>query len=122
MIENSRIPIVGVMGSGTSSFEERATQLGRWLATQGVHLLTGGGGGIMASVSKAFNEIPDARLLDGILKSDIAIERLLRRRYVSIFHIHNAIDILRFRSIQLKKGAPGGIILGDCEERQPSQI
>jgi uncharacterized protein (TIGR00725 family) len=49
-----RLPIVGVIGSGTHSHEERASLLGRWLAGRGVHLLTGGGGGVMASVSKAF--------------------------------------------------------------------
>jgi len=54
-----RLPIVGVMGSGTSSHEDRASRLGRWLARQGVHLLTGGGGGVMTSVSKAFYETPN---------------------------------------------------------------
>ena len=53
---NPRLPIVGVIGSGTRSFEERASRLGRWLAGRGVHLLTGGGGGVMASVSRAFYE------------------------------------------------------------------
>jgi len=51
-----RLQIVGVMGSGISAHSERASQLGRWLAGRGVHLLTGGGGGVMASVSKAFYE------------------------------------------------------------------
>jgi uncharacterized protein (TIGR00725 family) len=54
----ARLPIVGVMGSGTTSHEDRASRLGRWLAKQGVHLLTGGGGGVMTSVSKAFYEFP----------------------------------------------------------------
>lgn len=53
-----RIPIVGVMGSGSSSYMDRTSRLGRWLAERGVHLLTGGGGGVMASVSKAFYESP----------------------------------------------------------------
>ena len=57
----TRIPIVGVMGSGTSSHEEHASRLGRWLAKRGVHLLTGGGGGVMASVSKAFYQSPDRK-------------------------------------------------------------
>lgn len=56
-----RLPIVGVMGSGNDPHEEKATVLGRWLAQRGVHLLTGGGGGVMTSVSKAFNETPDRR-------------------------------------------------------------
>lgn len=48
--------IVGVMGSGTDAHEELARPLGQWLARRGVHLLTGGGGGVMASVAKAFVE------------------------------------------------------------------
>ena len=50
----NRLPIVGVMGSGTESHSARASKLGAWLATLEVHLLTGGGGGVMESVSRAF--------------------------------------------------------------------
>jgi uncharacterized protein (TIGR00725 family) len=50
------LPIVGVMGSGSSSDERRCAELGRWLAVEGVHLLTGGGGGVMSAVSRAFFE------------------------------------------------------------------
>ena len=57
----SRLPIVGVMGSGVVEHTRRAACLGRWLAEQGVHLLTGGGGGVMTAVSKAFYEVPDRR-------------------------------------------------------------
>ena len=39
----ARLPVVGVLGSGSVAHEERARALGRWLACQGVHLLTGGG-------------------------------------------------------------------------------
>ncbi len=49
-----RLTIVGVMGSGKSTHVERACVLGNWLAQTGVHLLCGGGGGVMAAVSKAF--------------------------------------------------------------------
>lgn len=49
-----RRPIVGVMGSGRHAHAARATRLGVWLAEEGVHLLTGGGGGVMAAVSEAF--------------------------------------------------------------------
>lgn len=55
------LPIVGVMGSGSAAHEERAAEVGRWLAAEGVHLLTGGGGGVMRSVSRAFFEDPDRR-------------------------------------------------------------
>jgi uncharacterized protein (TIGR00725 family) len=50
----SRMAIVGVIGSGTSAHPERSTPLGHWLAKKGVHLLTGGGGGVMAAVSQSF--------------------------------------------------------------------
>ena len=53
-----RRAIVGVMGSGTEQHVARAAPLGRWLATIGVHLLTGGGSGVMAAVSRAFGETP----------------------------------------------------------------
>lgn len=53
---STRLPIVGVMGSGSAAHEERAGALGRWLAAAGVHLLTGGGAGVMSSVSRAFSE------------------------------------------------------------------
>ena len=66
----TRLPVVGVLGSGSVAHEERAATLGRWLAGQGVHLLTGGGGGVMSAVSRAFAEVPDRRgLVIGILPS-----------------------------------------------------
>ncbi|HUT02907.1 MAG TPA: DNA-binding protein, partial [bacterium] len=46
-----RLPIVGVLGSGSEPHEEKAKPLGEWLAREGVHLLTGGGGGVMEAVS-----------------------------------------------------------------------
>ena len=49
-------PIVGVMGSGNTGWEEWAGPLGRWIGEAGYHLLTGGGPGVMAAVSKAFYE------------------------------------------------------------------
>lgn len=47
-------PIVGVMGSGTDPHEEKSGPLGRMLAEMGVHLLTGGGRGVMDAVSRSF--------------------------------------------------------------------
>jgi uncharacterized protein (TIGR00725 family) len=55
----SRLPIVGVMGSGVEAHADRALPLGAWLAREGVHLLTGGGGGVMEAVSRAFFEVQD---------------------------------------------------------------
>ena len=56
-----RLPIVGVMGSGVDEHRALAEPLGELLARAGVHLLTGGGGGVMASVARAFTRVP-ARL------------------------------------------------------------
>lgn len=58
---NGRLPIVGVMGSGRDGNHGKAEPLGAWLAEQGVHLLTGGGGGVMTSVSAAFHRVPGRR-------------------------------------------------------------
>lgn len=57
----SRLPIVGVMGSGAMAHEDKAVQLGAFLAESGVNLLTGGGGGVMGTVSQAFYQTPDRK-------------------------------------------------------------
>ncbi len=63
-----RIPVVGVMGSGSARHADLAEPLGRALARMGVHLLTGGGAGIMESVSRAFIAVPGREgLVVGIL-------------------------------------------------------
>ena len=66
------LPIVGVVASGTESNEpehgRKAQEIGEWLASEGVHLLTGGGGGLMMAVSRAFYEQPNRRgLVIGVL-------------------------------------------------------
>jgi uncharacterized protein (TIGR00725 family) len=64
-----RLPVVGVMGSGTFA-DDRARELGRWLASEGVHLLTGAGGGAMAAVSEAFHDTAGRKgLVIGIVPS-----------------------------------------------------
>lgn len=56
------------MGSGTRTHDGLATPLGRGLARMGVHLLTGGGGGVMTAVSRAFARVEDrAGLVVGVL-------------------------------------------------------
>src|SRR5579863_5708572 len=66
-----RLPIVGVMGSGSGADAARARRLGRWLASAGVHLLTGGGGGVMAAVSRAFVGVrPRRGRAIGVLPAD----------------------------------------------------
>jgi uncharacterized protein (TIGR00725 family) len=49
---------VGVMGSGTFEHEPLAREVGGLLARLGVNLLTGGGSGVMTSVSRAFVQAP----------------------------------------------------------------
>jgi uncharacterized protein (TIGR00725 family) len=64
----ARLPIVAVLGSGSEAHGDRAAAIGAWLAGEGVHLLTGGGGGVMAAVSRAFFEAPSRRgMVIGVL-------------------------------------------------------
>jgi predicted Rossmann-fold nucleotide-binding protein len=53
-MKGGRRPIVGVMGSGVEPWQSYAWPLGRWLASAGVHLLTGGGRGVMAAVCQSY--------------------------------------------------------------------
>lgn len=46
------------MGSHAAAHAARARQVGAWIARQGYHLLTGGGGGVMSAVTRAFVETP----------------------------------------------------------------
>lgn len=63
-----RRPVVGVIGSGTEDHQASAEAVGSLLAGFGVHLLTGGGRGVMAAVSRAFAETPGrAGLVIGVL-------------------------------------------------------
>ncbi|MEM7436389.1 MAG: molybdenum cofactor carrier protein [Myxococcota bacterium] len=56
------------MGSGTTADRPRCLELGQWLATRGVHLLTGGGRGVMDAVSEGFSQtVPRSGIAIGIL-------------------------------------------------------
>jgi uncharacterized protein (TIGR00725 family) len=67
---SGRLPVVGVLGSGDFEHAAKAEAVGRWLATQRVHLLTGAGKGVMEAVSRAFHAVPDrAGLVVGIVPS-----------------------------------------------------
>jgi len=69
----NRLPIVGVMGAGAHAHEDLAVPLGRALARLGVHVLTGGGTGVMTSVSRAFAGVKDrAGLVIGVLPLAVA--------------------------------------------------
>jgi uncharacterized protein (TIGR00725 family) len=57
------------MGSGVERHDALAAPLGRWIARHGYHLLTGGGGGVMAAVSEAFAGVASrAGVSIGVLK------------------------------------------------------
>lgn len=61
-------PRVTVVGSGSHLHRERAGPLGAALAQLGVHLVTGGGGGVMAAVAQGFTGVHSRRGLSlGIL-------------------------------------------------------
>ena len=63
-----RRPVIGVMGSGVERHDTLADAVGTWIASQGFHLLTGGGEGVMAAVSEAFVAVPDrGGLVIGVL-------------------------------------------------------
>jgi len=51
--------VVAVIGSGAAADRDRCRQVGRLLADLGCDLLTGGGGGVMEAVSRAFCEARD---------------------------------------------------------------
>jgi uncharacterized protein (TIGR00725 family) len=52
---------IGVMGSGTHEHDECARPLGALIASLGANLLTGGGGGVMRAVSRAYTGYRGAR-------------------------------------------------------------
>lgn len=66
----TRLPVVGVMGSGTAEHAALAEAAGRVIARLGCHLLTGGHGGVMRAASRAFVREPGRRgLCIGVLKA-----------------------------------------------------
>jgi len=70
-----RQPIVGVMGSGRQEHMELAAPLGEWIASSGCHLLTGGGSGVMAAVSRAFHSVAGRKgRVIGVLPGKIEAE------------------------------------------------
>ena len=70
-----RRPIVGVMGSGTDYDSASVDRLGRWLAGIGVHLLTGGGKGVMEGINKSFASVSDREgLTIGVIPGSYAEE------------------------------------------------
>lgn len=70
-----RRPVACVIGSGSQSWSELTEPLGALLAGAGVHLLTGAGGGVMETVSKAFQNVSGrAGLVIGVAPGSISQE------------------------------------------------
>ena len=65
MVRLARVT-VGVIGSGTDEHDEHARPVGEALAELGVNLLTGGGGGVMKAVSRAFTRAAHRGISIGI--------------------------------------------------------
>lgn len=64
--------VVGIMGSGKQAWTEFSIPLARWIAEQNYHLLTGGGGGVMAAASKAFCQVENrAGICIGIIPTEL---------------------------------------------------
>jgi uncharacterized protein (TIGR00725 family) len=67
---------VGVIGSGSSEHEPSARAVGELLADLGVNLLTGGGRGVMTTVSRAFTQRPRTRgICIGIIPCESEADR-----------------------------------------------
>jgi uncharacterized protein (TIGR00725 family) len=67
----TKLPIVGVMGSSELPHADLAEPLGALLASLPVHLLTGGGQGVMGSVSAAFVRIQNRKgLCIGVIPAE----------------------------------------------------
>src|SRR5690242_10780562 len=49
-----RRKVVAVVGDGAQAHRDRCVVIGEWIAQSGYHLLTGGGGGVMAAVTESF--------------------------------------------------------------------
>ncbi|MFQ5443165.1 MAG: hypothetical protein ACE5EK_00985 [Nitrospinales bacterium] len=53
--------IVGVIGSGSTSYPHLCKPLGDWLAKQGFDLVNGGGQGVMSEVAAAFADVENRK-------------------------------------------------------------
>jgi uncharacterized protein (TIGR00725 family) len=67
-----RLPVVGVIGAHRTDHMPWSEELGRWLAKLPVHLLTGGGQGVMAAVSRGFAGVSERKgLVLGVLPGKV---------------------------------------------------
>ena len=99
-----RIKIIGVMGSGIEPHKNLSVPLGRLIAESGYHLLTGGGYGVMAEVSKAFCDVPDRKGFSiGIIRSSdypVLDENTQERTHIT-FSVNEWVEIPIFTHLPL---------------------
>lgn len=99
-----RIKIIGVIGSGTESYKRLSAPLGRLIADSGYHLLTGGGYGVMAEVSKAFCDFSERKGFSiGIIRSSyypVLDENTQERTHIN-FLVNEWIEIPIFTHLPL---------------------
>ena len=68
---DSRLPIIGIIGSGSKPYSGLSGPLGIWIAQNGYHLVNGGGSGVMTTAAKAFTEVSNRKGFTlGILPSN----------------------------------------------------
>ncbi len=58
---DTRLQIIGVIGSGEKTYLELSSPIGKWIAENGYHLVNGAGAGVMTAVAKAFIEVPNRK-------------------------------------------------------------
>jgi predicted Rossmann-fold nucleotide-binding protein len=99
-----RIKIIGVMGSGTEPHKRLSAPLGRLIGESGYHLLTGGGYGVMAEVSKAFCEVPGRKGFSiGIIRSSdypVLDENTQERRHIN-YTVNEWVEVPIFTHLPL---------------------
>jgi predicted Rossmann-fold nucleotide-binding protein len=99
-----RIQVIGVIGSGIEPYKTLSDPLGRLIAESGYHLLTGGGYGVMAEVSKAFCEVSGRKGFSiGIIRSSgypLLDEDTQERTHIT-FSVNEWIEIPIFTHLPL---------------------
>lgn len=78
---------IGVVGSHSEEWEEYSAPLGKMLAEEGFNLITGAGGGVMCSVSKAFAQVSErtGKVIGIVPTIDYSGEQLSRETYSNLF-------------------------------------
>jgi uncharacterized protein (TIGR00725 family) len=70
-VEAQRRKVVLVVGDGQQNHERKSASVGEWIAASEWHLITGGGAGVMRSVSRAFHDFQRRSLAIGIVPGTV---------------------------------------------------